>query len=136
GFAANGTFSAGAIDDVQAYGRALTASEVQTLYQQGIGAFNQPPIVTANADKTSGTAPLTVTFTLTAQDPDGTIATYAWDFGDSSTATEQNPTHTYNAAGTYTATVTVTDNAGATATAEIVIKVLGPPGKPVHKDAG
>ncbi|MBI1923521.1 PKD domain-containing protein [Candidatus Poribacteria bacterium] len=98
--------------------------------------LNQPPTVAVTAEPTGGGAPLTVNFTATAQDPDGTIAGYAWDFGDNSTSTEQNPTHTYNAAGTYTAKVTVTDNAGSIATAEIVIKVLGPPGKPVHKDAG
>jgi len=96
---------------------------------------NQPPTVAVTAKPTGGGAPLTVNFTATAQDPDGAIAGYAWEFGDNSTSTEQNPTHTYNAAGAYTAKVTVTDNAGATATAEIAIKVLGPPGKPVHKDA-
>lgn len=34
--------------------------------------------------------------------------TYAWDFGDLGTSTAQNPTHTYQTAGTYTVTLTVT----------------------------
>lgn len=34
---------------------------------------------------------------------------YLWDFGDQTTSTELNPTHTYSQAGTYTYTFTVTD---------------------------
>ncbi len=35
--------------------------------------------------------------------------TWAWDFGDGATSTEQNPTHTYTTFGTYTVTLMVTD---------------------------
>jgi PKD repeat protein len=41
--------------------------------------------------------------------------TYHWDFGDQSSLTQQNPTHTYTKAGVYTYNFTVTDNGGATA---------------------
>ncbi len=49
-----------------------------------------------------------------SSDPDGTVANYAWDFGDGSTASTGSPTtnHSYAAAGTYTSTLTVTDNEG------------------------
>lgn len=50
-------------------------------------------------------------------DPDGTIVSYAWDFGDGGISAGASPTHSYAAAGTYTVTLTVTDNSGATATA-------------------
>jgi DNA-binding beta-propeller fold protein YncE len=45
-------------------------------------------------------------------DPDGSIAKYAWDFGDGSTGTGANPTHTYAQPGTYTVRLTVTDDEG------------------------
>jgi hypothetical protein len=42
--------------------------------------------------------------------------TWAWDFGDGGSSTEQNPTHAYDAAGVYDVTLTVTDAAMKTAT--------------------
>src|SRR5439155_19864341 len=59
-------------------------------------------------------AGLTCTFTSTSSDPDGTIASYSWTFGDGGTSTAQNPSHPYAAGGSYTVTLTVTDNQGAT----------------------
>lgn len=49
-----------------------------------------------------------------SSDPDGTVASYAWDFGDGATATTASPTttHTYAQPGTFTATLTVTDDEG------------------------
>jgi Zn-dependent metalloprotease len=52
---------------------------------------------------------LTACFTDTSTD-DGTIVSWLWDFGDGNTSTQQNPCHTYAAAGTYTVTLTVTDD--------------------------
>lgn len=46
-------------------------------------------------------------------DGDGTIAAYAWDFGDTTTATGPTASHTYASAGDYTVTLTVTDDDGA-----------------------
>lgn len=64
-----------------------------------------------------------VSFSGTGTDTDGTIVSYSWDFGDSSSLTEQNPTHTYAGAGDYTAILTVTDNDGATGSASVAIHV-------------
>lgn len=49
-----------------------------------------------------------------SSDPDGTIASYAWEFGDNTTGTGVNPSHTYASYGTYTVKLTVTDNSGKT----------------------
>ena len=59
---------------------------------------------------------LSVAFTDASTDSDGTIASWAWNFGDGATSTLQNPTHAYASANTYTVTLTVTDNNGASST--------------------
>ena len=70
---------------------------------------NQPP----TAAFTWSCNGLTCSFTSTSSDPDGTIANQQWAFGDQTTGSGANPSHTYGAAGKYTVTLTVTDNQGA-----------------------
>jgi len=38
----------------------------------------------------------------------GNVTSWAWDFGDNKTSTEQNPSHTYTTNGNYTVTLTIT----------------------------
>ena len=97
---------------------------------------NQPPSVTASANPTTGLAPLAVTFTASATDADGTVAAYAWAFGDGGTSNQQSPSHTYQSAGNYTAGLTVTDNAGAASTASIAIGVGAAANRPPTATAG
>ncbi|GFZ88159.1 protease pro-enzyme activation domain-containing protein [Dyella caseinilytica] len=65
------------------------------------------------ANFTDTVSGLTVNFSNSSTDTGGTISSYAWNFGDSSTSTSASPSHTYAAAGTYTVTLTVTDSTGA-----------------------
>ncbi|MFC6081282.1 PQQ-dependent sugar dehydrogenase [Sphaerisporangium aureirubrum] len=88
------------------------------------GGGNRAPTAVAAANRTSGAAPLAVTFSSAGStDPDGDPITYAWDFGDQTTSTAANPTKTYTANGTYTATLTVRDNRGGAGTANVTITV-------------
>jgi PKD repeat protein len=88
---------------------------------------NLAPIATVSAAPLAGTAPLPVTFSSAGStDADGTIATYVWSFGDGATAATANPSHTYEAAGTYVVTLTVTDDKGASASASLTVVVSAP----------
>jgi acid phosphatase type 7 len=62
------------------------------------------------------------TFTDATSEPDGTIVSRAWDFGDGSGSAQMDPAHTYADTGTYTVTLRVVDESGATAvTAHAVV---------------
>lgn len=85
---------------------------------------NVAPNAVIVASPTSGTAPLTVSFSgANSSDPDGSIASYAWNFGDGTGGSGAQVSHVYQSAGTYTATLTVSDNAGATSSATVTIVV-------------
>jgi Putative Ig domain./Cohesin domain./PKD domain. len=47
-------------------------------------------------------------------DPDGTVMSYTWDFGDGNVGIGPSPFHSYSKSGEYTVTFTVTDDAGNT----------------------
>ncbi|MCG6862032.1 MAG: PKD domain-containing protein [Chromatiaceae bacterium] len=84
---------------------------------------NQRPVAAAEADVTSGRAPLTVTFSAAGSaDPDGDALSFEWDFGDGTTGSGTAPTHTYTDPGTYLAIVTASDGR-VTDTASVEIKV-------------
>src|SRR5262249_29363849 len=93
----------------------------------GTGGNDTPPTAVITANPTSGTAVLTVGFRGTgSSDPDGTISSYAWNFGDGQTSTLASPSHAYAVVGSYNVMLTVTDNAGKTGTATTTITVNAP----------
>jgi len=88
---------------------------------------NQPPTAAFTATPTGLSAAFDAS---TSGDTDGTIQSYAWDFGDGTTGAGITTNHTYPAGGTYTATLTVTDNGGLTGTLSKPVTVTAPPGEP------
>jgi PKD repeat protein len=89
---------------------------------------NAPATAFAQAQPTSGEAPLSVQFTGTGGG-DLPVA-YVWEFGDGAVSFLQNPVHTYRFGGSYTATLTVTDATGDTAVQSVSLTVTDPPPPP------
>jgi PKD repeat protein len=67
------------------------------------------PVAGFVASTTSGPAPLALNF---VNESTGTIASYAWTFGDGTTSTSASPTKVYSSPGTYTVSLKVTGAAG------------------------
>jgi glucose/arabinose dehydrogenase/chitodextrinase len=91
------------------------------------------PSAAASATPTSGYSPLPVSFSSAgSKDPGGGSLTYQWDFGDGTTSTQANPTHTYAATGvkSFLVGLTVTDSSNASSTATVTITVGSTPPTP------
>jgi PKD repeat protein len=85
-----------------------------------------PPVAVASADKKLGPSPLVVQFTgSNSSDPNSLPLTYKWDFGDGSTSTAANPSHTFTSANSvgYTVSLTVTNSSGASDRTTVLISV-------------
>ncbi len=65
-----------------------------------------------------------------SSDPEGHLASYAWNFGDGATSTLAQPTHTFATSDTYQVTLTVTDDQSATNAVTHPVTVTGPPPPP------
>ena len=90
---------------------------------------NQPPLAVASANPTSGPVPLAVSFSSAgSSDPEGRPLSYSWAFGDGTTSTAANPSHTYIQAGQYTARLTVSDGVNSTLSTPIMISAGNKPG--------
>ena len=91
-------------------------------FEREVTVTGAPGNAAPTAAFTVDCASLECTFTDASTDTDGTIASYAWDFGDptsaDNTSTEQSPTHTYSFTELteVTVTLTVTDDDGAETT--------------------
>ena len=90
---------------------------------QNMTASTSPSNVAPNASFTHSASGLTVSFSDTSSDSDGSIASRSWNFGDNGTSSSANPSHTYAEAGNYTVTLTVTDNDGASDSTSVNVTV-------------
>ncbi|MDQ1638475.1 MAG: hypothetical protein QOF62_1814 [Pyrinomonadaceae bacterium] len=84
---------------------------------------NQSPVANSGGPY-SGVIAQNIAFSSSGSfDPDGTISSYSWTFGDGGSGSGVTPTHSYASAGTYNVSLTVTDNLGAQATANTNVTV-------------
>jgi len=97
----------------------------------GCAALNSPPAASFTCNPASGGAPLSVSFNASGSyDTDGNIVSYQWSFGDGSSRSGAEITHTYQNAGSFVAKLTITDNQGGRDTSSKTITVsvgLSPP---------
>ncbi|MBM9513983.1 PKD domain-containing protein [Desulfogranum marinum] len=104
-----------------------TSSDTATITVTEAVVANTPPIAAINPSATTGEAPLTITFDGSGStDSDGTISSYTWNFGDGSSATGKQVSHTFTDAGTFTAGLLVADDQGLTSTTSVPIIATAP----------
>ena len=112
---------------------ASAAGDAWTVGYQGyIEHFTGPPPPPLNRPPAASfdfiALGLLVEFTDESVDPDGSIVSWEWDFGDGTSSTDQNPSHVYQSADTYIVRLTVTDDDGAAGSGVRFIVVQPGPG--------
>jgi hypothetical protein len=86
---------------------------------------NDPPTAEFDFSPPTGIYPVEITFDASSsEDPDGSIASYSWDFGDGSQGSGMVVKHTYERWGTFAVRLAVRDNVGATGVMTHNIEIL------------
>jgi PKD repeat protein len=113
-----GTFEATLTVVDQRGGRATASIEIH------VRASNALPVAAFSVSPSPAYPRQAVRFDADASyDPDGEIQSYAWDFGDGSTATGAEATHSYGVQGTYTIELALLDNDGGERTATASLQI-------------
>ena len=96
---ASGTYYVEASDQLNTFCPTITTESLEVSFlSQPNAQFNLPTEACANT---------TVDFVNSSTVGDASLATYSWNFGDGTTSTSENPSHSYNSEGTYDVTLTV-----------------------------
>ncbi len=91
-----------------------------------VTVLNRAPSASFTASTSSPTTGQTITFNSTSTDPDGTVASYAWDTNDDGQyddGTGSSVQAAFSGAGSHTVRLRITDDDGAPATAQLVVDV-------------
>jgi serine protease len=114
GGAANVTMGTGTFTEQASWSNDTNSCAISHAIVGGSGGVSGTP--TANFTFTKSR--LVANFTDTSTETGGTISAHSWTFGDGSSSTATNPSHTYAVAGTYSVTETVTDGVHGTSSAK------------------
>jgi PKD repeat protein len=112
-------------------GATVSASTTAT-----VRASNQAPVSKPGGPYTGTPGQLIQFNGAGSSDPDGTIQTYQWYFGDGGTGTGPTPTHRYVSTGTYRVFLNVTDNDGASASANTTASITAGNQLPTARPGG
>jgi PKD repeat protein len=117
------TYNAPGVYTVTLVASSITCSDAEV--KTDFISVGSTPAAAFSAAPTAGYAPLTVSFT---DESAGNPTSWSWDFGDGGSSTAQSPSHTYEAAGTYTVRLTAQNACGADIAESIgLITVEEPP---------
>jgi C1A family cysteine protease len=111
----------------------IDSSSITWVDYNATSPVNWVPVALINASS-QGQVNQAMTFDGSSSfDHEGSLVSYAWDFGDGTTATGATDSHTYSTQGIYLVTLTVTDNASNSDTQTMWVyidKVNHPPKTP------
>ncbi len=117
------------IDEVAIYPRALSAAEIAEHIAAadgtpGGGGGGPTPNAAPVASFSASVDGRSVSFNGSgSSDSDGSVVSYAWNFGDGASGSGRTAGHTYAAEGTYQVSLTVTDDDGATDTETASVRI-------------
>jgi PKD repeat protein len=121
------TYDAGIGEFVLYGGNESNSASAQTLWTLKLTSStggNQSPVARISISPGTGTTATTFSFSgSSSTDADGSIVSYAWDFGDGTTASGAAPSKQYATAGSYTVKLTVRDDDGATGVTTVPLTV-------------
>jgi hypothetical protein len=104
-----------------------TPEAIRVFVNRGFFSDNVPPTVSLTINTNSVALNQSLDITATANDPNGDLLAYAWDFGDRSVGTNRSAvTHQWSTTGQYLVRCVVSDLKGGLASASAVVNV----GKP------
>jgi PKD repeat protein len=105
-----------------------TKEKITVLVEERPTPINHDPVITLfQVEPTQGEAPLTIRYKAEAEDEDGDLLSFVWQFGNSQMAVGDSGKYTYREPGLYTVEVTVYDGKGGKDSKSIAVLVTEPP---------